>query len=86
MTEVLFYHLKGQTPEQVLPALLQKSLERGWRVVHQDKVSILFEAEKGQAPAECGRTVAFQERMPLDRLGPRLAPMPAPGRIDMDGR
>jgi DNA polymerase-3 subunit chi len=35
MTEVLFYHLKGQTPEQVLPSLLQKSLERGWRVVVQ---------------------------------------------------
>ena len=35
MTEVLFYHLKGQTPEQVLPTLLQKSLERGWRVVVQ---------------------------------------------------
>jgi DNA polymerase-3 subunit chi len=35
MTEILFYHLKGQTPEQILPALLQKSLERGWRVVVQ---------------------------------------------------
>jgi DNA polymerase III subunit chi len=35
MTEILFYQLKGQTPEQVLPALLQKSLERGWRVVIQ---------------------------------------------------
>jgi DNA polymerase-3 subunit chi len=35
MTEFLFYHLKGQTPEQVLPALLQKSVERGWRVVIQ---------------------------------------------------
>jgi DNA polymerase III subunit chi len=35
VTEILFYHLKGQTPEQVLPALLQKSLERGWRVVVQ---------------------------------------------------
>jgi len=35
MTEFLFYHLKGQPPEQVLPALLQKSLERGWRVVVQ---------------------------------------------------
>ena len=35
MTEVLFYHLKGQTLEQVLPALLQKSFERGWRVVVQ---------------------------------------------------
>jgi DNA polymerase III subunit chi len=35
MTEIVFYHLKGQTLEQVLPALLQKSLERGWRVVVQ---------------------------------------------------
>ena len=35
MTEVFFYHLKGQTLEQVLPLLLQKSLERGWRVVVQ---------------------------------------------------
>jgi DNA polymerase III subunit chi len=35
MTEILFYHLKGQTPEQVLPTLLQKSLDRGWRVVVQ---------------------------------------------------
>jgi len=35
MTEILFYHLKGQPPEQVLPALLQKSLERGWRAVVQ---------------------------------------------------
>ncbi len=35
MTEILFYHLNGQTLEQVLPALLQKCLERGWRVVVQ---------------------------------------------------
>jgi len=35
MTEVLFYHLKGQMLEQVLPSLLQRSLERGWRVVVQ---------------------------------------------------
>ena len=35
MTEILFYQLKGQTPEQVLPPLLLKSLERGWRVVVQ---------------------------------------------------
>jgi DNA polymerase-3 subunit chi len=35
MTEILFYHLKEQAPEQVLPALLLKSLERGWRVVVQ---------------------------------------------------
>lgn len=35
MTEILFYQLKGQRLEQVLPTLLQKSLERGWRVVIQ---------------------------------------------------
>ena len=35
MTEILFYHLQGQTPERVLPALLEKSIERGWRVVVQ---------------------------------------------------
>jgi DNA polymerase IIIc chi subunit len=35
MTEILFYHLKGRTLEQVLPPLLRMSLERGWRVVVQ---------------------------------------------------
>ena len=35
MTEILFYHLQGQKLEGVLPGLLEKSLERGWRVVVQ---------------------------------------------------
>lgn len=35
MTEVLFYHLQSQPVERVLPPLLEKSLERGWRVVVQ---------------------------------------------------
>jgi DNA polymerase III subunit chi len=35
MTEILFYHLKGQTLEQVLPPLIARSLERGWRVIVQ---------------------------------------------------
>ena len=35
MTEILFYQLKRQTLEQVLPGLLQRSLDRGWRVVVQ---------------------------------------------------
>jgi DNA polymerase-3 subunit chi len=35
MTEVLFYHLQNATLENVLPSLLEKSLERGWRVVVQ---------------------------------------------------
>ncbi|MBO0751243.1 MAG: DNA polymerase III subunit chi [Bradyrhizobiaceae bacterium] len=33
MTEVLFYHLQTQPVEGVLPVLLEKSLQRGWRVV-----------------------------------------------------
>jgi DNA polymerase-3 subunit chi len=35
MTEVLFYHLQNMTLESVLPPLLEKSLERGWRAVVQ---------------------------------------------------
>lgn len=33
MTEILFYHLESQPLERVLPQLLEKSLERGWRAV-----------------------------------------------------
>ena len=35
MTEILFYHLQGQRLEAVLTPLLEKSLERGWRVIVQ---------------------------------------------------
>ncbi len=31
--EVLFYHLERQPLERVLPSLLEKTLERGWRAV-----------------------------------------------------
>ena len=33
MTEILFYHLETQPLERVLPQLVEKSLERGWRAV-----------------------------------------------------
>jgi DNA polymerase III subunit chi len=33
VAEVLFYHLQRQPLEAVLPTLLEKSLERGWRAV-----------------------------------------------------
>ncbi len=33
MTEVLFYHLEQKPLEQVLPVLLEKTLERGWHAV-----------------------------------------------------
>jgi len=35
MTEVLFYHLQRQPLEAVLPTLIEKSTERGWRVAVQ---------------------------------------------------
>ncbi|MBB6509220.1 DNA polymerase-3 subunit chi [Rhizobium soli] len=35
MTEVLFYHLTESKLEDALPALLEKSIERGWKVVVQ---------------------------------------------------
>ena len=33
MTDILFYHLERQPLEKVLPILLEKSLERGWRAL-----------------------------------------------------
>jgi DNA polymerase III subunit chi len=35
VTEMLFYHLQGQKLEGVITPLLEKSLERGWRVIVQ---------------------------------------------------
>ncbi len=35
MTEILFYHLEQRPLEHVLPVLLQKSIERGWKCVVQ---------------------------------------------------
>ncbi|WP_128560243.1 DNA polymerase III subunit chi [Methylobacterium crusticola] len=35
MTEILFYHMQRQPLESVLPSLLEKSLERQWRVAVQ---------------------------------------------------
>ena len=33
MTEVFFYHLERSRPEQVLPTLLEKTLQRGWKAL-----------------------------------------------------
>ena len=35
MSEILFYHLERDPLERVLPSLVEKSLERGWRCVVQ---------------------------------------------------
>lgn len=44
MTEILFYHLQHQPIERVLPTLLEKSLERGWRVIVQSSSDERVEA------------------------------------------
>ncbi len=48
MTEVLFYHLQRTGVEEVLPALLERSLERGWnanvRVGKEERVDPLCTA------------------------------------------
>ena len=35
MTQLLFYELQGRSLSAVLPALIEKSLQRGWRVAVQ---------------------------------------------------
>lgn len=44
MTEVLFYHLQRQPLEAVLPTLLERSLDRGWRVAVQGTSADRLEA------------------------------------------
>lgn len=44
MAEILFYHLTERTLEQTLPGLVEKSLERGWKVVVQGGVEERLEA------------------------------------------
>ena len=48
MAEVLFYHLQGQPLERVLPTLIERSLERGWRVVVQSSSEERVEALDAQ--------------------------------------
>lgn len=42
--EVLFYHLERQPLERVLPLLLERTLERGWRAVVQSGSAERLEA------------------------------------------
>jgi len=44
MTEMLFYQLQRQPIEKVLPVLIEKSLERGWRVAVQSSSDERIEA------------------------------------------
>jgi DNA polymerase-3 subunit chi len=47
MTDILFYHLERQPLERVLPMLLEKTLERGWRALvrtlNADRVQVIDE-------------------------------------------
>lgn len=43
-TEVLFYHLEHHPLERVLPSLLERTLERGWRAVVQSGSAERLEA------------------------------------------
>jgi DNA polymerase-3 subunit chi len=47
MTEALFYHLERQKLEDVLPVLLQRTLERGWTAVVQAGSAERLEAIDG---------------------------------------
>jgi DNA polymerase-3 subunit chi len=44
VAEVLFYHLTERTLEQVIPGLLEKCLERGWRAIVQGTIPERLEA------------------------------------------
>ena len=44
MTEILFYHLERRPLERVLPELLEKCLERGWRATVQTPAQERLEA------------------------------------------
>jgi DNA polymerase III subunit chi len=44
MPEIWFYHLQSQPVERALPAICEKSLERGWRVVIQARGAERLEA------------------------------------------
>jgi len=59
MTDILFYHLERQPLEKVIPALLEKTLERGWRAVIRAKT-----AEKVQLLDEVLWTYAEESFLP----------------------
>lgn len=43
-TEVLFYHLERQPLERILPSLVERTVERGWRAVIQTGTNERLEA------------------------------------------
>lgn len=53
MSELRFYHLTRRTLEQTLPGLLEKSLERGWKV-------LVMTASEERAEALCQHLWTFR--------------------------
>ena len=95
MTEVLFYHLERRPLEQVLPQLLEKTLERGWRAVVQTSSD---ERAQNRCRRHCGptartpscptarRRTASEEMQPIYPHGGREAnPNGAQIRFFVDG-
>jgi DNA polymerase-3 subunit chi len=73
MSEVLFYHLERRPLEQVLPALLEKTLERGWRAVVQAGSQERLEALNTQLWTY--RDEAFLPHGTLDDGDPQAQPV-----------
>ena len=64
-TEIYFYHLERRSLEDVLPTLLERSLERGWRAAVQAASEERVEAlntllSRGELPTarHCARRLA----------------------------
>ena len=97
MGEILFYHLTEHPLERALPALVERSLARGWRVVVQsgepDRVARLSEllwtfradsfVANGHAGAEPGRS--RPEDQPVWLTHGEDVPNGAPVRFLVDG-
>jgi DNA polymerase-3 subunit chi len=74
MAEVLFYHLERASLESVLPGLLEKTLERGWKAVVRASSRERVEAldgllwtyrEDSFLPHGSGGDAAFAARQPV---------------------
>lgn len=92
-TEVLFYHLERHPLERVLPGLLERTLERGWRAVVQvgseERLDVLDThlwtySEESFLPHASART-GNAERQPIVLLLDESNPNGAGVRFLVDG-
>ncbi len=64
MSEVLFYHLERRTLDDVLPGLVEKTLERGWRALIRAE-----SADRAQALDNLLWTYSEETFLPHAQLG-----------------